>query len=316
MKRITKLTKAQEARFAEWRDRWIEIGLNTTPTSDEDRASFAVAVAKCYRAANMPPPKRVVWVKSPLVLALAAPIAAWKLAVDVAVHDAVRDAVKVIESVWHRYIGGQFWVGGWYWGAPSRVSFFREVCGLTLDGDLDERALAYEDTARTACWWWPHRDFVVACERPTRIRRDDQGRLHSEIGKAVEFGDGWGVSAWHGTPIPHDWITDRQKLDPAVALTHPQVEQRRAAAEIIGWANVLERLHPRVLDRHHDPMVGELLSVDLPDAPDSRFLRVRCGTGRDFCLPVPQEHRTAKAAQVWLWDGLTENEFDQLEVRT
>jgi hypothetical protein len=142
--------------------------------------------------------------------------------VGASVRDSVRDSVdasvdasvgasvfdkaitQVIQACWHKYIGGQFWVGwGWsYWGSPSFVSFFRDVCGLTLGDEMDARAVAYAGTAESACWWWPHRDFVMVCERPVRIERDSQGRLHSLTGKAIEWPDGWGLYRIHGVTVP------------------------------------------------------------------------------------------------------------------
>lgn len=214
-KRIDALTAEQTARMPEWRDKWISIGLSTERA---DRGRFERAIPACYAAAELPPPKRVVWVSSPLVMALAAPLAANLLgkggavddAVRGAVHDAVRDAVSdavgEIQNNWYKYLGGQFWVGGWYWGSPSYVSFFREVCGLDL-GDMAARALAYEDTAASASWWWPHTDFVMAVERPTHIDRDPQGRLHSEARAAIAWPDGWGVHSWHGVRVPA-WVIE------------------------------------------------------------------------------------------------------------
>jgi hypothetical protein len=441
--RIDSLTEAQKARFAEWRDKWIAVGLSTEPA---DRAKFERAVAECYRFAQLAPPKRVVWVQSPVVMAYAGPIAARLIgdgavgdavggavrdavrdavdgavggavdvavrgavrvavggavdgavgdavhvavrdavdgAVRVAVHGAVRDAVDgavrgavrvavggavdgavgdavdgavrdavdgavggavrdavdgavrvavrgavrdavdgavrvavhgAVGGNWYRYIGGQFWVGGW-WGSPAFVSFFRDVCGLHLDPAIAARAAAYQATCESACWWWPHRDFVIACERPRIISRDDQGRLHSETGNAIEFRDGWGVAAWHGTVVPVEWIRDRKTLDPSIALTDRSVERRRAAAEIIGWARVLQSVPHRVIDEDPDPQVGKLLAVDLPDAPNSRFVFVRCATGRDFALPVPQEMETALAANAWTY-GIEPVDLKQLQVRT
>ena len=223
--------------------------------------------------------------------------------------------LQTISNNWFNYIGGQFWVGGWYWGAPAFVSFFREVCNLKLTPDMEARADAYQATCESACWWWPHRDFVMVCERPRTISRDEQGRLHSETGNAIEFRDGWGLARWHGTTVPLEWITNRKTLDPKIALTDPSVERRRAAAEIIGWARVLKALPNRVIDTDPDPQVGTLMSVDLPEAPDSRFVLVRCGTGRDFALPVPQEMKTALQANAWTY-GIDPIDLKQLEVRT
>src|SRR3990167_7774292 len=99
-KHIDKLTDEQKARFSEWRDRWIAIGLQTGET---DWKNFEKGARDCYRFAGLAPPKRIVRVESPLVLARAAPNAAYHIAdrlreksdgaVHGAVHGAVRDAV-------------------------------------------------------------------------------------------------------------------------------------------------------------------------------------------------------------------------------
>jgi hypothetical protein len=97
VKHIKKLTPAQEARMKEWADKWIEIGLRTGPA---EREKFAQAAEVCYRAAGVAWPGNVVWVASPLVLKLAAPLAA--VAIELrrqrllqhVVNDALRDLVN------------------------------------------------------------------------------------------------------------------------------------------------------------------------------------------------------------------------------
>ena len=126
-------------------------------------------------------------------------------------------------QIWHRYLGGQFWVGGWYWGG-SWASYFREVCGLHLSGDIWDRARAYEATMESACWWWPHRDFVLAVERPTVIHREltdparsrgwKSHRLHCDDGPAVVWPDGWGVYAIHGVRVPRQVVEAPATLTP------------------------------------------------------------------------------------------------------
>lgn len=195
-------------------------------------------------------------------------------------------------------MGGQFWVG-WYWYGPSSASFIIDVLGLQLAPEMELRARAYAATAQSACWWWPHSDFVMVSERPLNINRDANGRLHSATGPAISWPDGWGLYMWHGLRVPAEWILHPDKLDPQTALNWKNVEQRRAAAEIIGWARVLDALKARSVDKDEDPQIGELLEVDLPDSPKQKFLRVRCGTQRTFCLPVPPEMKTALQANAW-----------------
>jgi hypothetical protein len=99
--------------------------------------------------------------------------------------------------------------------------------------------------------------------------------------------------------IPSEWIVDK-KPTAAEAITWQNMEQRRAACEMVGWVNILEELNAETIDKHDNPMVGELVAVDIPDVGREKFLRVKCGTNRLFALPVPPDMDTAENAQRWL----------------
>lgn len=58
MIRIEKLTDAQIARMAEYRDRWTEIGLCTAPA---DRPAAEAAIVESYRCSGIEPPRKIVW---------------------------------------------------------------------------------------------------------------------------------------------------------------------------------------------------------------------------------------------------------------
>jgi len=171
--------------------------------------------------------------------------------VRASVHDSVADSVgasvrditkavfSMISQSWHRYIGGQFWVGGWYWGSPAYVSFFLEVCGLDLSKEMNERANAYAATAESACWWWPHCDFVMVCERPVRIERDEQGRLHSLTGKAIEWPDGWGFYRIHGVNVPGEIVEHPERITVSSIDAEANDEVRRIMVDRYGGERFL-----------------------------------------------------------------------------
>jgi hypothetical protein len=115
--------------------------------------------------------------------------------------------------------------------------------------------------------------------------------------------------------VPRKWITAPDKIDVTAALNWQNIEQRRAAAEIIGWKRILETLPHRILDADKDPYIGTLMEVDLPDSPGEKFLRVRCGTGRDFVLPVDPKSKTALEANARTY-RLKPGEYKKLEART
>jgi hypothetical protein len=69
-----------------------------------------------------------------------------------------------------------------------------------------------------------------------------------------------------------------------------------------------------VIDEDADEMIGTLLEVDIPDIGKEKFLFVKCGTGRNFALPVPPDMKTALEANAWSY-GLKPAEYVP-EVRT
>lgn len=138
-------------------------------------------------------------------------------------------------------------------------------------------------------------------------------RLHREHGAAIEC-DIEDLYYWRGTMVPEEWITARETLSPQAALAWPNIEERRAACEILGWQAILSRLKAKVIDAD-DPSIGTLVEVDLPDSGKERFLRVMCGTRREFALPVPPQIASAMEAQAWTWN-LSLKDFEKPEVRT
>jgi hypothetical protein len=147
-------------------------------------------------------------------------------AVDSAVYSAVGSAVEILKSMqWHPWIGGQFWVGG-YWGSPSYVSFFTDVCGLELDSDIVERANAFSEMCQSSSYYCVNSDFVMVADRPCIIHRDTDGQLHNPHGLAIEWRDGWGLHMIHG-----------------VKFTAEQHEKAKTAsvAELIAWEDIEQR---------------------------------------------------------------------------
>jgi len=156
-------------------------------------------------------------------------------------------------------------------------------------------------------------------DRPSAIHWDERARLHHPSEAAVQFRDGYRLFMWHGTRVPEQWITAPQSIDVTAALTWENIEERRAAAEIIGWRKVRETLmvegKARIIDADPDPYIGTLYEVDLPDSPGEKFLDVRCGTGRDFTLPVDPKSKTALEANARTY-RLKPSEYKKLEART
>lgn len=152
-----------------------------------------------------------------------------------------------VRESWSRYLGGQFWA---YWIAY--VSFYLDVCDWTPPGDIADRHRAYADAQMSACWWWPHQEFVTVSERPNRLERDDQGRLHSATGPAIGFRDGWKLYAVHGVQVDAQVIEAPHTLKPEQITNQPNAEVRRVMMDMFGPGNYILGIGADPLDTMPD----------------------------------------------------------------
>ncbi|WP_271024919.1 DUF6745 domain-containing protein [Rhizobium sp. RCAM05973] len=251
------------------------------------------------------------------------------------VWDQVRAQVgdQVGAQVWDQ-VGDQVWaqVGDQVWDQVSQafysqheagwlswLAFFRRVCDLPNTEKIEPLLRI----AQSCGWVWFFAGAVIMTDRPRTLKRDEQNRLHCETGLAIEYRDGFGISAWHGTRVPHHWISDRANLDPNEVIKASNVEQRAAGAAIIGWPKMLTVLKAKTVDKHANPDIGELIELTLPGLPEpGRFLKAVCPRNGIICEGVPRVSdidglpiNTALAAQAWRI-GDPQSEYIHPERRT
>ena len=152
-------------------------------------------------------------------------------------------------------------------------------------------------------------------DRPRKVSFDESLLLHCETGKAVEYSDGWGVSAWHGTRVPDHWIANAKTLDPNEVIKADNVEQRAAGAAIVGWPKMLSVLNSKIIDDSGNDDIGQLIELTLPglDEP-GLFLKAKCPRNGTIVEGVPRVSdidglpiTTALHAQAWrIGDPLSE----------
>lgn len=288
MTMITSLTPEQEARFPEFVQKWTDIYMSTDPCDFENAKEAAKLT---YRLAGLPEPTKFYLTDSP------------------------KAAIKLIKeldpSKTERQIFDEMSFGSHEATWLSFYDYFKEVVGLEVCNKLN----GLFELAKYSGWVSFYEDTVVFQHRPNIVKFDDQNRLHCEDGPAISFPDGYSVYCWHGVRIPSDWIEHKANLTPEIALKWENIEQRRCACEILGWAAILRKLDSKVIDIDDDPMIGTLLEVNIPEIGKEKFLQVLCGTGRTFAIPVPPEMKTALEANAWTFD-IPSDMLKGLEVRT
>jgi hypothetical protein len=287
-KKIENLTNEDVAQFDVYVNKWLDIGLSTAPADFE---SAKEAACRAYVVAGLKAPSKFYTAQSP--------IDAIKL---ISTLDKSKKPIDILSEMSLNHHDA-----GWF----SFYNYFQEVKGL----ECVDKLQPLMDLSKHCGWVSFYDNCVVLQERPEIIKFDDQKRLHCEDGPSICYRDGYSVYSWHGVRIPSEWIEHKANLTPKIALSWENIEQRRCACEIIGWAKILRELNSKVIDTDDDPMIGSLLEVNIPDIGREKFLQVLCGTGRTFAIPVPPTCKTALEANAWTF-GIEPEVLRDLEVRT
>jgi len=269
---IRHLTPEQEEQFAVYRDKWLEIGLSTSPIDVEKSLE---QLKKVYEQAGLTFPNKYEVYESPF-----AAIKAMK----------EKYGMEVIANHFIYGSHDSFWL--------ALYDYYLNV----LDIKICEQLSPFMELARYCGWVLLYDDLVVLTNKPLHIKMDAEHRTHCENDYAIKFRDNTGVTIWHGVRIPSEWIFNKESITEEVLFEWDNVEQRRAACEIIGWNNVISKLHGEVIDKDPETTVGTLYEVDLPGSGKERFLvAYDLNVGKMVGLPVPREMKTALEANAWTY---------------
>lgn len=185
-----------------------------------------------------------------------------------------------------------FWIA-WY-------EFARRI-GVRYPEESARRLAMWDRIARSANWWWALEGWIVASERPEHVAFDDRRRLHSEVGMAVRYRDGWGVWAVHGVRIDPE-RGERVVLHPE-SLTVEEInregniEVRRVMLARFGEERYLRETNAELVAQDE---FGKLWRAPRPDDSPLVMLEVACpSTDRTYFLRVPPG--VERAEQAWRW---------------
>ncbi len=306
---LNKLTPEMNSQISEYRNRQIKIS-KSTHEADWESAREAAMEMISISEINLDPSHEVIFVSSPL------------------------EAVRLGNSV--SRTRNTLFQSSSYGGTCARNNFFIEVCGIEITDDLNKRRMVLDKFVRSCGGAYFSKEITVIYDHPSVLNISDSngvGSLHCEDGPAIAWGrdqngnyspdaeGGLSLYYWEGTRIPAEWITNKPKTDlemskrAAEVLTCGNQEKMRAGCELLGWVPVLESLGMTVLDKDPNPQFGQLVSVDLPDSPNAKFIVAMCGTGRKIAVPADPNSSTAIEAGAKSY-GLPVEVYRRLKVRT
>jgi hypothetical protein len=242
----------------------------------------------------------------------------------VAVNEAVNAAIQETRPLfWTRLWSGwgsrvrRFRDSGW--GQPdyawlAACEYFAQLCEFEDHGGFQ----AAVDVALTSGWVVPYERVCWLGERPTALKVDDRGRLHSAAGPALSYRDGLSIYMWKGVQVP-DWMIEQPSLiTPSFIERHPDFLLRRCMIEILtpakyvanGGAIPVAKDETGVLWRKQWWNNDAWAAVEVVNGtaePDGSF--------KHYFLQVPPHVRSPREAVAWSY-GLTEAEYARLSVRT
>lgn len=302
-KKAGELTVSDEQRIkekeGEVREEYLRI---RAETREADRDLFAHGVEEAYKNAkeSFPGKESIVWLNGPAE--------AWEYFTDV-----FSDEEFTADDFFHRAFFGVH-DAEWMWYFRLNVE--------ALDDPECKRLMGLDACVRSAGWWWPLNDRVVACERPSSIVYADGGSgdwLSSEDGKpAVSYRDGMNL-----------YIRDRFILNPVVfeapeevtlehIMSHPNVEARRLMIEQLGFDRFMAIADAKLIEVDNPSRPGgsmrALMSIkSVNGGTDRDKILVGCdgSTTRVWYMPVPSNCKTideAASAIAGIPDGLIDIE--------
>ena len=296
--KIEELSPELEAYLPKYREEIRARGIRLQWASDEE---IRQSVLDLYAAAGL---------EKPSVIVLDSPLAC--LAARTLLKRLMKEGGQLRGQLWGQ-LAGQLWgteiefvptyyAGGseFYWAA------FYEFCGKSGAKYSDQQSrwldawLNYADRAGAL---YPYDGLAFVSRRPASLSFDENRVLHSEVGPAMAFNDGFSLHCWHGVRVPEEWITKTNELTANEILSCRNVEQRAAGVAIKGMDKMLDSLRHEIIDSDEDPERGDLIKVFMTDLPEPGFyLKAHCprnGTIMEAVNPDEMEELTVKGAQAW-----------------
>ncbi len=286
MKKIEKLTKAQEARLPEIAQEWIKVGLST----ETDRERAESLIPDIYKEGGLEPPGKVFWCESP--------------------HAGYKACKELLEGKERPLPCYGSHDAHWLAFYAAFLEFGIEECA---------KLIPLMNMAKCSGWFFPMDEACILTPNPTHLSLDDQGRLDDNKRKAIEFPDGWGLYYIHGVAVSEKIVKRPETITVEDIENEMNVEVRRIMIDRYGWDHSSEDgtapdgTDPGVgkyimdagAEEIHRDKWGILYKKEVNDDEPIVTVKVenstpeRDGSNKSYWLRVPPDTITAHQAVAW-----------------
>ena len=300
MATITKLTEAQEAEIPRYISKWIAKASEPT-----DREAATKVVKAMYTAMKEEEPI-VIFGPSPFSTAVMA-------AMFFELVKGGKFEKKKLRSQLYSQLGSQLysqldsqlrsqlysqlysqlgsinsdWYMGTWWLAWAGWYDYGQYIGVKFGSKAYELFMAFVSNVGFII---PYKGVAFVSEAPTSVIWDDSGRLHYDQGKAVAYGDGWGMYNLQGVNFKEElyWKIVEEAITAEEVMQIENAEQRMAAISMLKPDELLKQLKAELT---HTGIKGtKLYEVkNFMDTGDTEYcmLMVCPSTGRNYVEWVP-----------------------------
>lgn len=268
---IDSLTPEQIAKFPEYVNKWIEIGLRG---GDCDLEACKEIIPEIYKEAGLKPPSKYIVADSPI--------------------DGIKKAKEIFgtkyresELLLHQVYGlhDSAWL--------SLIDFYYNE----LDLDFCSKLTPLMKLAEVCGWWAPYSDVVIVQHRPKVYLED--GILHNDSGAAIYYKDGYSVWAIRCVVVDSQIVMSPETQTIEQIQSEVNEEVKRVRIERYGWEKFLKGVNAVVIDSRLNDIDQTLES--LMACEDMKILVCACSsTAKVFCLEVPPEITMCEEAQRWM----------------
>lgn len=222
--------------------------------------------------------------------------------------------------------GNEARTGDLIWGAAAAQLNFRdpwERRDRVLADHVDNRVWQHvndwlwpQEAEDDGVWKWSLRGLELDTAKPLQLHRDERRRVHSAVGPAIAYSDGFEVYAWHGVRVPADVIMQPGALTTRRIDDEQNAEVKRVMIERFGAANYIQQSGAVVVARDK---FGALYRKDLRDGEEPITLVEVInstpepdGSYKRYWLRVDPACETPREAVAWTF-GLTADEYDPVK---
>jgi len=303
---VIKLTKKQEAKLAEYRDKWLKIGLSTeSPSLEETKKIIDGVYTHLLNKITVP----VVVLDNPYLTWIAVSQYVLKSnqvrnQVEDQVEDQVRNQVsnqvedqvedQVSNQVWDQvrnqvedqvrnqvrenkkliefsypYLDGNF--------MSSYFSYYG-YCIQELKIKIDKNTLSkfniYKETSKLSLIY-PFDDICFVCKKPTEIHFNENKVLHNDKGASIKYGGDFELYHLNGVLVDKKIvITPSEKITVKQILSEKNVEVRRELLRKVGIDNFIKKSKSKPIEISDDKQY-ELFKIKIGTDKYGMYLKMK-----------------------------------------